>query len=66
MLNMPINIDKMFEKISVITYLSSLNTAHIYKFTFVLVGEHVVDTFYVHVICVTYDKLVDLELKNVE
>jgi len=63
MLNMPINIDKMLEKISVITSLSSFNTAHSCKFTFVLIGEHVVDTFHVHAICVTYDKLADLESK---
>ena len=63
MLNMPTNIDKMLEKITVITSLSSLNIAHSCKFTFVLIGEHVVDTFHVHAICVTYDKLADLESK---
>ena len=61
MLNMPINIDKMLEKISEITTLRSLNTAHSCKFTFVLIGENVVDTFHVHAICVICDKLADLE-----
>jgi hypothetical protein len=59
--SMPIDIDKMLEKISVITFLSFLNTAHSCKFTFVLIEEHVVDTFHVHAICVTYDKLAESE-----
>ena len=41
----------------------SLNTSHSCKFTFVLIGEHVVGTFHDHAICVTYDKLADLESK---
>jgi hypothetical protein len=57
MLNMPINIDKMLEKFYVMTSLSSLNTSHSCKFTFVLIGEPVVDTFHVHAIYVTYDNL---------
>jgi len=60
-LNMPINIEQMLEKISNITSLSSLNTTHSFQFTFVLIGEHVVDTFQVHAICVTYNKLADLD-----
>ena len=63
MLNMPINIEQMLEKISNITFLSSLNTTHSFQFTFVLIGEHVVDTFQVHAICVTYNKLADLDSK---
>jgi len=45
MLNMPINIQQMLEKIFNITSLSSLNTTHSFQFTIVLIGEHVVDTF---------------------
>ncbi len=58
---MPINIELMLEKISNITSLSSMNTTHSFQFTFVLIGEHVVDTFQVHAICVTYNKLADLD-----
>jgi hypothetical protein len=63
MLNMPINIDKILEKICMITSLRSLNAAHSCKFTFVLIGEHVVDTFHVHAISVIYDKFADLTQK---
>lgn len=63
MLNMPINIEQMLEKISNITSLGSLNTIHSFQFTFVLIGEHVVDTFQVHAICVTYNKFADLDSK---
>jgi len=63
MLNMPINIKQMLKKISNITSLSSLNTTHSFQFTFVLIGEYVVDNFHVYAICVTYNKLADLDSK---
>jgi hypothetical protein len=63
MLDMPILIDKILEKIFVMTSLSDLTTAHSCKFTFILIGDHVVNIFQVHAICVTYDMLAGLESK---
>jgi hypothetical protein len=62
MLDTPIDVNKMLENI-VITSSRSLNTIHSCKFTFILIGEHVVHKFYVHAICITNDKLDDLQSK---
>lgn len=62
MLDMPIDVNKMLENIFVITSSRSLNTAHSCKFTFIFIGEHVLNSFYVHAICITNDKLADLKL----
>jgi hypothetical protein len=59
MLDTPIDVNKMLENISVITSSRSLNTIHNCKFTFILIGEHVVPNFYVHAICIMSDKLAD-------
>jgi hypothetical protein len=61
MLDTPIYLNKMLENISVITSPRSLNTVHSCKFTFIFIGNHVVNKFYVHAICITDDKLADLK-----
>jgi hypothetical protein len=61
--DMPIDVNNMLENIFVLTSSTSLNTAHRCKFTFILIGEHVVNTFSVQAICVTNDKLADLKSK---
>jgi hypothetical protein len=42
---MPTDVNHMLENISEITSSKSLNTVHSCKFTFILIGEHVVNTF---------------------
>jgi hypothetical protein len=61
MLDTPIDVNKMLENISMITSSRSLNIVHSCKFTFIFIGEHVVNKFYVHAICITDDKLADLK-----
>jgi hypothetical protein len=61
MLGTPIDVNKILENISEITSLRSLNTAHSCKFTFILIGEHVVNSFCIHAICITNDKLAELK-----
>jgi hypothetical protein len=61
MLDTPIDVNKILENISMITSSRSLNTVHSCKFTFILIGEHVVNTFSVHAICIMSDKLADLK-----
>jgi hypothetical protein len=61
MLDTPIEVNKMLENISMITSSRSLNTVHSCKFTFIFIGEHVVNKFYVHAICITDDTHADLK-----
>jgi hypothetical protein len=57
--DMLIHVNKMLENISMVTSSSSLNNAHSCKFTFILIGEHVINNFYVHSICITNDMIAD-------
>jgi hypothetical protein len=58
---MPTDVNHMLENISEITSSRYLNTVHSCKFTFTFIGEHVVNIFYVHAICIMSDKLADLK-----
>jgi hypothetical protein len=60
-LDTPIDVKKMLENIYEIKFTRSLNTIHSCKLTFILIGEHVVHCFYVHAICIAFDKLPDLK-----
>jgi hypothetical protein len=50
------DVNHVLENISAITSSRSLNIIHSCKFTFILIGEHVVNIFYVHAICILSDK----------
>lgn len=60
-----VEIHDMLEKVSEIASLKSLNSIHVCKYTFNLIGGYAENKFYMCAICITCDKLADLRLKLV-
>jgi hypothetical protein len=57
MLDKHVEIDQMFDNVSMMTSFRSLNNVHSCKFTFNLIIEQVFDKFFVCSICITCDNL---------
>jgi hypothetical protein len=57
----PIDVNKMLQNISVITSLRSLNMVRSCNFTFILIGERVLNILSLHAICIMSNKLANLK-----